>query len=168
MGYAPPPPPPARKTNWLAIIVLVGIVAAIGGGYWLFRDRLSGSVAELAVGDCFDRPTATTEISDVQHQPCNSPHDAEVVATGNHPAPAGAPQLAESDLRSFMDQTCKPAFEAYTGLDYDNEPNLDYGLIYPTDQGWTDGDRGYTCYLFQVDETQLTRSLRASGSSPQS
>ena len=42
---------------------------AIGG--FVLRDRLSSNAGDLAVGDCFDEPTASAEtIEDVQHQPC--------------------------------------------------------------------------------------------------
>jgi hypothetical protein len=167
LGYQAPSPPPgprAKKTNWLGIAVLIGIVVAIGGGFWLFRDRLSGNVTDLAVGDCFDRPGAVSEVEDVQHQPCTSPHDAEVIvlitdsATGAYPGTDHFRQIALSQ--------CVSAATAYMGTDFNNRLDVDMGWFYPTEDGWDDGDRGVTCYLYQIDNQKLAVSLRNVGASP--
>ena len=97
-GYPPPPgqapypapPPPSKRPGWL-VPAIIGIIAVVVvGGFFLFRDRISNDVASLEPGQCFDTPTDDqSEVSDVQRQPCNEPHDAEVFANFVHPAPAG-------------------------------------------------------------------------------
>jgi hypothetical protein len=165
-AYEPPPPAPRRKTNWLAIIVLVGLVAVIGIGIWLFRDRLTSNVTDLAVGDCFDRPTATDTITDVQHQPCNGAHDREVIAVLTHPAGPNDAYPVVSGFGDYVQQNCVPAFESYTGRDADTESELDLGYFQPTLAGWGDGDRGFTCFVSRADGQRLNGSLRGIGSSP--
>ena len=166
MGYAPPPPVPPRKTNWLAIIVLVGIVVVIGGGFWLFRDRLSGNVQELAVGDCFDEPVGAQTITDVQHQPCTSPHDGEVFAVLTHPAPNGEAYPVVSGFDDYIQQNCVPAWEAYTARTWATDTDFTLSYYHPTLTGWGDGDRGFTCYTTRIDNAKLHSSVRGLGSSP--
>ncbi len=166
MGYAPPPAAPARKTNWLAIAVLIGIVAVIGGGVWLFRDRLTGGVNELAVGDCFDEPTAAQTISDVQHQPCTGPHDGEVFAVLTHPAPSGEPYPVVSGFDDYIQQNCVPAWEAYTARTWATETELTLNYYHPTLTSWADGGRDITCYSSRVDGARLNGPVRGVGSSP--
>ena len=82
-GYPQPPMAPPkrnRRTGLVALGVLVLLIVLIVGGLALFRDRISGDVNSLAVGDCIDEPSTTDAISDVQHQPCTEPHDGEVFA----------------------------------------------------------------------------------------
>ena len=51
--------------------MLVVLIVLIVGGLAFFRDRISGDVTELQVGDCIDEPTSSaSSITDVQHQPC--------------------------------------------------------------------------------------------------
>lgn len=167
MGYAPPPPPMAKRgTNWIAIIGLIGIVAVIGGGFWLFRDRLSGNVGDLALGDCFDRPAATDEISDIQHQPCSGPHDREVIAVLTHPADASEPYPVVSGFDDYIQENCVPLFESYTGRAADTESHLNLGYFQPTLSGWGDGDRGFTCFVSRGDGQQLNGSIKNIGASP--
>lgn len=166
MGYAPPPPPPAKKTNWVAIAVLIGLVVVIGGGFFLFRDRLSSNVAELAAGDCFDEPTAAASITDVQHQPCNSPHFGEVFAVLTHPAAAGEAYPVVSGFDDYILENCVPVFETYTGREADTESELNLGWFQPTLTGWGEGDRGFTCYVSRLDDVPLNASIKNIGTAP--
>jgi hypothetical protein len=166
MSYVPPPAASPKKTNWLGIVVLVGIVAVIGGGFWLFRDRLSGNASELVVGDCFDKPAETETVTDVQHQPCTTPHDREVIAVLTHPAGPDGPYPVVSGFEDFIQEKCIPAFESYTGRVADTESELILGYFQPTLSGWGDGDRGLICFLSRRDDQQLSGSLRNIGSSP--
>src|SRR5436190_10680442 len=90
-SYLQPAPPPARnrRSGLVALGVLVILIVLIVGGLALFRDRISGDVNSLQAGDCIDEPSSTSSITDVQHQPCTSPHDGEVFATITHPATSG-------------------------------------------------------------------------------
>jgi hypothetical protein len=164
MGYTPPPPMPQRKTNWLGIIVLVGIVAVLGIGFWLFRDRLSGDVGDLAVGDCFDEPAVMTEVSDVQHQPCNGPHDGEVFLVVTDPASGAYPE--RQHFRDLATQQCVPAASAYLATDFNARLDIDYSIFFPLEEGWDDGDRELTCYFVRVGGGQLNGSVKNIGSAP--
>ncbi|HEY8135130.1 MAG TPA: septum formation family protein [Candidatus Limnocylindrales bacterium] len=166
-SYMPPPvAPPKKKTNWLGIVVLVAIVGAIGGGFWLFRDRLSSNASELVVGDCFDKPAETETITDVQHQPCTSPHDREVITVLTHPAGPDDPYPVVSGFDDYIQENCVPAFETYTGRDADTESELNLGYFQPTLSGWGEGDRGLSCFISRRDGQQLHGSLRNIGTSP--
>src|SRR5689334_11638853 len=89
MGYTPPPPPAPNKGRRTGIIILVvlGLIVAVGLGYIVLnRDKLTGGVDALQVGDCIDEPADAQTITEVQHQPCNTPHDGEVFAVLTNPA----------------------------------------------------------------------------------
>ncbi len=147
------------------IIVRLAIIGVIALGAYLLRDRISGSAASLAVGDCFDVPAEET-LEDVPHHPCNEAHDAEVVFVGDHPAADDAAPLADEDLQGFVMNTCGGALIAYVGglqtVEANAElRNLDLGVIYPTDEDWNGGERKITCYLHRVSGSQLTKSYKA-------
>ena len=93
----------------------IGIIAVIAIGAFIFRDRLSSSAADLAVGDCFDVPTANVNIKDVQHHPCTESHTGEVFVLVNHPAAKGTAALTEAELIDFLTTACAPPFLAYVG-----------------------------------------------------
>jgi hypothetical protein len=162
MGYAPVATPPARsgRRNLVALGVLVVIIVVAVGGIWLFRDRLSGGVNELAVGDCFDEPVGAQTITDVQHQPCTSPHDAEVFAVLTHPAGSGEPYPVVSGFEDYIQQNCVPAWEAYTARTWATDTELSLSYFHPTVTGWGDGDRGFTCYTTRSDGLKLKGSVR--------
>jgi hypothetical protein len=177
-GYgAPPPPPPGyggpmqpggyvavpqnKRPSWLGAAVVGVIVVLVVGGFFLFRDRLSNDVTSLDVGQCFDTPRDTTqEVSDVQRQPCNEPHDAEVIASLTHPAPAGEPYPVVSGFQDYIQDNCVPAFNTYTGRDFDTDPELDMSFFRPTMSGWNDGDRGFTCFVTRIDHAKMNSSVR--------
>ncbi len=139
------------------IIIRVAIIGAIVVGGLIFRDRLSGNAGELQVGDCFDVPTQDTNISDVQHHPCTEAHGGEVFYVGDHPAAAGT-TFTESVMTDYLGTACFPAFTAYIGsTTFDG---LEIGAFYPLKKDWDSGDRGVTCYLYQVDGSTMTKSLK--------
>ena len=166
-GY-PAAPPPSGRPPWLGAAVLGIIVVLVVGGFFLFRDRLSGDVTSLATGECFDTPTdETAEVSDVQRQPCNEPHDAEVIASLTHPAPAGEAYPVVSGFDDYIQENCVPAFNSYTGRNWDTDTELTLSFFRPTMSGWSNGDRGFTCFVTRIDEAKLTSSVRGgAGSSP--
>jgi hypothetical protein len=147
------------------ILVRLAIIAVIGVGAYVLRDRISGNASDLAVGDCFDVPASAT-IEDVQHHPCTDAHDAEVVYVGDHPAPDGAAPLTDEGLQGFVMGTCGGAMIEYVGGLQSVETSaelqdLDLGAIYPTDDDWNGGERTITCYLHSVDGSVLTKSFKA-------
>ncbi len=164
-GYAPPPKKSNRRT-WVILAVVGIIIIAVIGGLALFRDRLSGEATALALGDCIDLPTAETTFTEVQHQPCNEPHDAEVILVFTHPAPPGEAFPVVSGFEDFALERCLPAFESYVGRDYETDPDLVLGYFHPTLSGWGEGDRGFTCHAKRIDNAKLTATIRAAGPLP--
>jgi hypothetical protein len=142
-------------------IFRIAVIAVIAVGAYLFRDRLSGSAADLKVGDCFDVPTANVDIKDVQHHPCNESHTGEVFILVNHPAAKGTAPLTEAQLIDYLTTACSPAFTSYVGQTAAASGNLDFGAFYPRDKEWNDGDREITCYAYRVDEKPMTTSVKA-------
>lgn len=145
--------------RWL--IRLGFLVVFVGGGY-LFRDRLTGSPTELAVGDCFDVPAVKTDVRDVQHHPCAESHTGEVFAIVTHPAAKGTAPLTEAALISYLGSTCGPLWITYVGTQAASAGQLDAGAFYPPDERWKAGDRGITCYSYRVDGKPMTGSLKKS------
>jgi hypothetical protein len=143
------------------ILLRVGIIAAIAGGAWIFRDYISGNATDLAVGDCFDAPTTTDEtVEDVSHHPCTDAHTAEVFYVADYTDSTTYPGLDAFD--TFTQANCPAAFDAYTGLDFyaDSAKDYDIGLFYPLEEGWDQGDHEISCYIVRVDEGPMSGSLR--------
>ena len=176
-GYqAPPPGPPSyapmapapkptsgRRTGIIILGTLAVIVILIVGGLALFRDRISGDVGALQVGDCIDQPSSTTSITEVQHQPCTEPHDGEVFALITDPSADGAAYPGQDTFRTEVAQQCLPLVTSYTGrtLDEIDAAGLTYAWFYPTEDSWTQSnDRGITCYIARLDEQKMTGTVR--------
>ena len=166
--YPPAAPPPVKRTQWLRIGIIVLLAVLIGGGFYFFRDRLSGSAGDLNVGDCIDQPTGDSEITDVQHQPCNEPHDGEVFAVINHTAASGATYPLTSEFQDLVQDEYIPALEAYTARTAAEvyAAGLDISFLYPSSSSWSDGDREVSCFIVRSDESKMTGSVRAGGSTP--
>lgn len=121
-----------------------------------------GSAAtDLEIGDCFDAPTEeNAEVTDVVHHECTEPHTGEVVAVFEVPGEDDAYPTDDAWLQSVRD-TCVPAFNSYTGRDFDADPDWDIGYLVPTADGWGDGDREMSCYATRVDGTPTSGSIKA-------
>ena len=165
----PTAPPPSKRGQYIRYGILAIIAIAVIGGFFLFRDRLSNDVTSLAAGECFDQPDETT-VTDVQRQPCNEAHDAEVIINVNHTAASGATYPGASEFADLAQDECTPAYEAYTGLSIAQifAAGFDYNYFYPTSSGWGDGDRVVTCFAVKGDQSKMTTSVRnmGTGASP--
>jgi predicted small secreted protein len=124
-------------------------------------NMLPGAAEDLKVGDCFDLPTETSDIEEVQHRPCNEPHDAEVIAVLTHPAGPDEAYPVISGFGDYVEENCLPAFESYTGRDFASAAELDVGYLHPTLLGWGEGDRGFSCHALRLDGAKLAASVRA-------
>jgi hypothetical protein len=165
-AYPPPPPPASRRRGGFVGLAVLLVVAVAIGGFFLFRDRLSNEVGSLEPGQCFDRPAeGQSTVTDVQRQPCNEPHDAEVFANVTHTAAAGAPYPATTEFDDLAGDECIPALQTYTGLSLAElvAMDLNFGYFYPTSDGWGHGDRVVTCYTGPTDGSKTTGSLRNTG-----
>ena len=129
-----------------ALLVPVVILAGCGG---------ATSVADIAVGDCFDDPGETV-ISELELIDCDQPHDNEVFANLQIEE---ALFPGEEILDSFAIDACLAPFEAYVGEQY-ADSSLDYWYLSPTEESWAGDDRAITCVLYSADLAKLTRSVR--------
>ena len=140
------------------IVLLVGFLV-IAVGAIVFRDRLSGNVGELKVGDCFDVP-AGTEIKDIQHQPCDTAHDGEVLFVAKYEGSDTLP--SQTQFETWVHDNCLgQVFKDYVGATYESREDISAGAFWPTADGWSGGDREVTCYLTPTDEQKITTSYRA-------
>ncbi len=161
---APPPKTRSRRSGLIALGVLVILVVLIVCALILFRDRISGDVNSLQVGDCIDDPSSTISITDVQHQPCTEPHDGEVFANLTYPGANGTAYPGTTAFDDYVRTNCLPAVQTYTGrtLAEIDAAGLSYAYFYPTTSSWTDSnDRGVTCYVENSDGTKLVGSVDA-------
>jgi hypothetical protein len=143
----------------VVIGIRIAIIAAVAIGGLLFRDRLTGGAADLAVGDCFDEPTTTGEVSDVQHHPCTELHTAEVVFVGD--MPTGDAYPTDEAFLTFIQASCLTAFNTYTGLDFAVLEAVNMGYLTPTREGWSGGDREMICYAIRTDGQPVSQSFKA-------
>jgi putative regulator of septum formation len=172
-GYPPPGPPTyaqmpgapqrtgGRRSGLVALGVLVILVVLIGGALYVFRDRISGNVTELQVGDCIDEPVGSNSVSDVQHQPCTSAHDAEIVYVAND---TSATYPGADHFRTVANQVCSTQATAYMNTDFDARDDIGGGFFYPTSDSWASNDRSITCYVDRTDGKKLVGSVKGLGS----
>lgn len=158
--------PKAGWTRWLRFwwipVAAVGIIISIGQAERDNEGQITsaGSMAaiDLQVGDCFDHEfdeTGEEEVGTVRGLPCSEPHAYEVFAIHSF-GPGGYPTEEEMD-GVFVDQ-CLTAFDSFVGVVYE-ESELWVEMLFPTLEGWNEGDRSFTCFLFEPD-IALTGSMR--------
>jgi hypothetical protein len=136
----------------------VGVFAVVG---FIFRDYFSGSVNDLRLGDCFDRPSnLSATVKDVQHHPCSDMHHAEVFFVGNLASDSGSAYPADATLNSFIENQCVPAYRTYTGRDFDSDKTYDIYYFSPTEDGWKKGDHTIDCFLTRADGQSFQGSVR--------
>jgi hypothetical protein len=85
-------------------------------------------------------------VTDVQHHPCTEAHSGEVFAVVTNPAAGGAPYPDRTTRLSFAGDQCAAPFLAYVGKPMDSSA-LEVAFFGPTPDGWTKGDRTFTCYV---------------------
>jgi hypothetical protein len=144
-----------------SIAIRLGIIAAIVVAFLVFRPFLSGNASSLQVGDCFDVPTGTQTIDDVQHHPCTDPHGAEVVLIGTY-EPSTTTFPSDAEFQDFVADKCLPAFDVYTGRSYETASELGIEWFTPTEESWKDGSRKVICYAVSADQAtpNLSKSIK--------
>jgi hypothetical protein len=156
---APPPPaipaarPPSKVRTYVVLGIIVVFLAIV-----LFVVKDNQSASELAIGQCFDRPTGTSITTVVKHA-CTEPHDAEVFHVATYTGGDAYP----ADFDGYIDGTCTPIFESYVGVSVDTSADLGFGWYYPDQDAFKSGNRTFTCYVARIDRAKLTKSLRGSG-----
>jgi hypothetical protein len=158
-----PPPPPVKQPNKLRTYITIGVlVLIVGGVLWAVRNQASAD--NLAVGTCFDQPTAGKDFSTVEKHECTEAHDAEVVFVAEY-TDGGDTLPIKLTLDSFVSDSCVPAIERYTGRTAESINELGVGYITPNDEGWKNGDRTITCYVYNLDDSKLTKSVKGAAAS---
>jgi hypothetical protein len=156
-AVAPPPVAPPKPASRLRTFLIFGVIAVfIGVVLYVVRNNVSAD--DLVVGQCFDVPDRSEDISTVEKFECNLAHDAEVFHIAEMTGDSYPITLA---FRNFVDEACIPAFATYVGRTYQEAEELDVGFFYPNSDGWDSGDRTVTCYIVRVDEAQMTQSVKA-------
>ena len=112
------------------------------------------SVTDLRPGDCFNSDEET-EITDVDGAPCTEAHEYEVFAIGSHEADA---YPGEAEMDGVFVSLCEASFDAFVGVPY-ADSELWASMITPSDESWGDGDRDFTCILYDPEDSQLTNSM---------
>jgi Septum formation len=138
----------------------LGIIGVIALGAFALKPFLTGNAGDLGVGDCFDPPTTTDTVKDVQHHPCSDSHGGEVILVEKHPDASSYP--TDDDFDQFVAAQCVPAFQAYTGTDLTTNKDADIGWFVPTPDGWAGGDRTVICYATRTDDQKTTGSVKKS------
>ena len=142
------------------IAIRVGIVALIVIGGLILRPFLTSNFADLKVGECFDVPTATESVKDVQHHPCSDEHSAEVFYVGKSAAAKHVAYPTDDEFAVEVFSFCDGAFASYTGLDSNTDAVWTYGFFVPTSDGWSDGDRDVICYAAKIDSSTTKGSIK--------
>lgn len=180
---APPPPPgqpgkpkkhPSRVVGlvvavlFLASFAAIVLIATFGeaerGEEGEITDPGYLSVVKLQAGDCFDQPSAmatdeVAEVLSVEAMACSEPHDFELF----HTFELTATELPnDAEVQSDAREQCMAAFESYVGTPYE-ESELDFGALWPTEEGWEAGDHTVMCALQTMNGAKLEGSMAGSG-----
>jgi hypothetical protein len=99
------------------------------------------SVFDIAVGDCMNDQSTGTQVSDVPVVPCTEPHASEVFHAYQVPG-----DTFPGDFTQIAEEQCKPAFQTYVGVAYDQSA-LEITTLEPSFETWADGDRELLCIV---------------------
>jgi hypothetical protein len=151
--------------RWIAGATVAGGVAVFAGT-GAFDDGTTrndaGQIEEagglgafvLRVGDCVQLPDEM-EVVSVEGVPCSTPHDAEVYARFDLPE---LDSFDADEVGALSDEGCFDRWSDAIGTVYEDDPDLDYTLLEPTAESWTEGDREVSCLVTSVDGDPLTGS----------
>jgi hypothetical protein len=146
---------PVRLGLMAAVILFVVIVALVNATFG------PKSVAELAVGDCFDAPSTSGDISEVPHRPCSMAHTAELFDIVAYSGGQNGAFPTDAEFEAFASNQCGSAFDVYTGGGGGLAATVDVFYMTPSADGWASGDRTLLCYLVAPSGQALSESLRA-------
>lgn len=105
------------------------------------------SAFDLEIGDCFDAEDITT-VDEVTVIECEASHVYEVFGVTDYDAGPDDPYPGEEPLNDAADEACRPAFEDYVGVSYD-ESEWFATFINPSEGTWAAGDREILCVLHE-------------------
>ena len=139
---------PLAAVAALALVALIvwGLSACLGGS----GSPSATSAAPYAQGDCFADFDPSAE--DNRKVPCTEPHSAQLVGIGT--ADEGDYPGREA-LEADAGQLCR---DADLKLPADTSA-LKQRTVYPTQDGWQNGDRRMECFIESTGGNTLTASL---------
>lgn len=137
----------------IIVIVLIGYVALNAFG--------PKDVRSLAVGDCFDPPATSGDISQVTSRPCSVAHTAELFDIVTYSGGSAGTYPTDAELQSFVSSQCGPAAVTYTGGGGGLAATVDIAYLFPNADGWAAGNHTVMCYLEAPTGQTLSQSLRS-------
>jgi hypothetical protein len=87
---------------------------------------------------------------------CRTKHDSEVMLKTSVPKPKTWP--GDEAMTTPLERVCRPAFEKYVGIGYD-ESHLDFSWVTTDTDGWNAGDHTTICLVYDPDVEQVSRAL---------
>jgi hypothetical protein len=154
-------------TRFITGVAGVGIVSA--GAFALdmtTRDETGAIIQEgelgvfsFKIGDCINGIPEGDEfvLEKATGVPCSQPHQIEVYA---ETFIQDSSETIPDNFISDGDEYCYSEFNRFVGLDYE-ESKLNYIVLHPTPESWTNGDREITC-LITDPAGDVTGTLQAS------
>jgi hypothetical protein len=142
------------------VVGAIVVVLLAVGAYFISQNQ---SADDLAIGQCFDEPSSSVDITTVVKHACTDAHDAEVFHVVEYNEGEAYPLSTSVD--AFIEETCIPAFATYVGTAYADSLDYDLGYFYPDETGWNKGDRTFTCYVTRADDSKLTKSVKGAAAS---
>ena len=119
-----------------------------------------GNVFSLEVGQCFNDPDETGEISDVAIVDCAESHNNEVYHLFDIP---GDSFPGDDVVVELARDGCIGAFDSFVGTPY-LDSAFEVFPIYPTAESWDRADdREVVCALFDLTTNESTGTARNSG-----
>jgi len=150
-----------RRFGWIpvvGVIALAGyVLSAQRGDTGQITQGGNMAVADLRVGDCFDLgdPDAS-EFDNVKAVPCAEPHTYEMFYVEDVP---GADYPGDDALIAWADEHCLPEFASFVGIEYEVS-RLDIFWFSPSTDSWSAGDHSVQCALYDLDNEQVSGTLR--------
>jgi ribosomal protein S27E len=137
----------------LSILIIVGL--ASGNSQPPNRDS-SGTpteagtenILDINVGDCLPG-SFTGDVTEADVVPCSEPHQYEVYANQELTYDG---VYSETKVKGDVEIRCVAAFTSYIGLPFE-ESTLYFTYLYPTPDGWAQGDRGFNCLVTNADDS---------------
>ncbi len=147
-----------RLATVALLIGALALVAGIGTAAAAALNGDSGGVkySSLVPGDCLEKPGDAFETA--QRVDCAKPHDLEVFALVDDPAPKGAKYPGRDLMDREANVACPPQFQSYVGVPFD-ESQLGVTFFVPVKATWEANSRRLLCTV-SAKTGKLTGSVK--------
>ncbi len=152
------PSSPAKKSRgpgfWILLVTGVLVLAAVGllaigvaFNVWSGSTASKNVPADSELLACYGRDGSKQPV------PCSSTHYFEVYSAARYPADTPYPGAI---ARSAGLEICEEDFALHTGTSYyDLSSDLNYSLVFPSEDEWNAGDRLVLCVLHHLENQPL-------------